>query len=185
MTGLKGSGASVTIAHAARVTAVQTAAADLVVVGGPTHGWSMTRPSTRRGAVDAARKSPEGNRHVEQDADVRGLREWIADVTGHAVRQTVRRVRHAPPGAARVERIGRSRDRSQSAPAGLAPIAAADGLLRHQVRRTRTRPAHTCARVGCGTRDRGGPVALPIASCSLSCSDPAAEGGITATGHLA
>jgi hypothetical protein len=82
--GLKGAGASVTIAHAARVTAVQTAAADVVVVGGPTHAWSMTRPSTRRGAVDAARKSPEGNRHIEQDADVRGLREWIADVSGHA-----------------------------------------------------------------------------------------------------
>jgi len=82
--GLKGSGASVTIAHAGQVTAVQTAAADLVVVGGPTHAWSMTRPSTRRGAIDAAQKSSGHDRRLEQDADVNGLREWISDVSGHA-----------------------------------------------------------------------------------------------------
>jgi hypothetical protein len=83
--GLRGNNASVTIAHAARVTAVQTAAADLIIVGGPTHAWSMTRPSTRRGAVNAAHKSSGHNRRVEQDADVKGLREWIGDVAGHAV----------------------------------------------------------------------------------------------------
>jgi len=82
--GLKDSGASVTIAHAARVTAVQTAAADLVVVGGPTHAWGMTRPSTRRSAVDAAHKSSGHDRPLEEDAAGKGLREWIADVSGHA-----------------------------------------------------------------------------------------------------
>ena len=82
--GIKGSGASVTVAHAARVTAVQTAAADLIVLGGPTHAWSMTRPSTRRGAVDAAHKSAGHARRLDQDADVTGLREWIAEVSGHS-----------------------------------------------------------------------------------------------------
>ena len=31
-------------------------AADLIVVGGPTHAHSMSRPSTRKGAADAARE---------------------------------------------------------------------------------------------------------------------------------
>lgn len=82
--GLKVSGASVTVARAADATAVQTAAADLVVVGAPTHAWSMPRPSTRRSAVDAAHRSTGHGRRVEQDADVTGLREWITDVSGHA-----------------------------------------------------------------------------------------------------
>ncbi len=41
---------------------------DLVVVGGPTHGFSMTRPSTRAGAV-----SQNGAPH----APARGIREWL------------------------------------------------------------------------------------------------------------
>lgn len=83
--GLKSTGATVTISHIARVTEAQAAAADLVVVGGPTHAWSMARPSTRRGAVDAARKSPHRDLRVEQEPDVRGLREWIADTAAHPV----------------------------------------------------------------------------------------------------
>lgn len=42
---------------------------DLVVVGGPTHAFSMTRPATRRTAVESngAASAPE-----------RGIREWLA-----------------------------------------------------------------------------------------------------------
>jgi hypothetical protein len=42
---------------------------DLVVVGGPTHGFSMTRPATREGAVtqNGAPRAPS-----------RGIREWLA-----------------------------------------------------------------------------------------------------------
>jgi hypothetical protein len=44
---------------------------DLVIVGGPTHAFSMTRPSTRRGAVEqnGAPASP-----------ARGIREWLDDL---------------------------------------------------------------------------------------------------------
>ena len=44
---------------------------DLVVVGGPTHAFSMSRPSTRDSAVQS------------QQAPVvtRGIREWLGDVT--------------------------------------------------------------------------------------------------------
>jgi len=33
---------------------------DLLVVGGPTHAWSMSRPSTRKGAPEYVRKSEGG-----------------------------------------------------------------------------------------------------------------------------
>lgn len=44
---------------------------DLVVVGGPTHAFSMSRPSTRESATE------------NQQAPVvtRGIREWLSDVT--------------------------------------------------------------------------------------------------------
>jgi Flavodoxin domain len=44
---------------------------DLVVVGGPTHAFSMTRPSTRRTAVE--------NNHAPH-APERGIREWLASL---------------------------------------------------------------------------------------------------------
>lgn len=47
--------------------------ADLVVVGGPIHAWGMTRPGTRRGAVDEARRA-----HVAPVSDGIGVREWLA-----------------------------------------------------------------------------------------------------------
>jgi len=51
--------------------------ADLVVVGGPTHVHGMSRPSTRKGAVDVAAKS-NGDVELEPDAERPGLREWFA-----------------------------------------------------------------------------------------------------------
>jgi Flavodoxin domain len=49
---------------------------DLLVVGGPTHGHGMSRPSTRKAAVDAA-EEPASDLAVEPDAEGPGLREWF------------------------------------------------------------------------------------------------------------
>ncbi len=50
--------------------------ADLVVVGGPTHVHGMSRPGTRKGAVEAAAK-PDSRQQTEPDAMGPGLREWF------------------------------------------------------------------------------------------------------------
>jgi hypothetical protein len=51
---------------------------DLLVVGGPTQGWSMSRPSTRRGATLYVAK-PESELTLEPGADTGpGVREWLA-----------------------------------------------------------------------------------------------------------
>jgi hypothetical protein len=50
--------------------------ADLVVVGGPTHVHGMSRPGTRKGAVEAAAK-PDSGQQTEPDALGPGLREWF------------------------------------------------------------------------------------------------------------
>lgn len=48
--------------------------ADVLVVGGPTHAHGMTRPSTRKAAIDTADKS---GLTVDPDADGPGVREWL------------------------------------------------------------------------------------------------------------
>jgi hypothetical protein len=48
---------------------------DLVVVGGPTHAFGMSRPSTRQSAVEQG-ADPQVTEHS-------GLREWIAGVVAH------------------------------------------------------------------------------------------------------
>ncbi|MCZ3388975.1 MAG: flavodoxin domain-containing protein [Actinomycetia bacterium] len=48
---------------------------DLVVVGGPTHAFGMSRPSTRQSAVEQG-ADPQAAEHI-------GLREWIAGVVTH------------------------------------------------------------------------------------------------------
>lgn len=57
------------------------AGAGLVVVGGPTHMHSMSRPVRRRMAVSMAHK-PDGGLALEPGADGVGLREWFADELG-------------------------------------------------------------------------------------------------------
>jgi len=53
---------------------------DLVVVGCPTHAWSMPRPATRRGAPGYVTKSG-GALRLEPGADtVPGIREWLASL---------------------------------------------------------------------------------------------------------
>jgi len=54
-------------------------AADLLVVGGPTHVHGMSRAGTRRAALDAAKK-PQSGLTVDAAADGRGVREWLASV---------------------------------------------------------------------------------------------------------
>jgi hypothetical protein len=59
----------------ARVSLLDGAA--LVVAGGPTHVHGMTRASTRKGAVDVARR-PGSGLTVDPGAEGPGLREWLA-----------------------------------------------------------------------------------------------------------
>jgi len=59
---------------------------DLVIVGGPTHAWGMSWPSTRRGATLRVSK-PGSGLVLEPGADVGpGLREWLASLGGVDVR---------------------------------------------------------------------------------------------------
>jgi hypothetical protein len=60
------------------------AAADFIVVGGPTHVHAMSRPATRNAAADAARKS-EGELVLDPDAEGTGLREWFESLGRHPV----------------------------------------------------------------------------------------------------
>ena len=59
--------------------------ADLVVVGGPTHAHGMSRPSTRKAAVEAANK-PVGGLTVEPDALGPGLRDWFGSLGRYPVK---------------------------------------------------------------------------------------------------
>jgi Flavodoxin domain len=49
---------------------------DVVVVGGPTHAHAMSRQSTRKAALDGARK-PGSVLHADPDAADVGLRDWF------------------------------------------------------------------------------------------------------------
>lgn len=53
------------------------AGVDLLVVGGPTHMHSMSRPSSRRMAVQTAGR-PDSGVTLEPGAEGEGLREWFA-----------------------------------------------------------------------------------------------------------
>jgi hypothetical protein len=52
-------------------------AAQLVVIGAPTHAWSLSRPSTRRSAAQASAK-PAAGLVLEPRATGGGVREWLA-----------------------------------------------------------------------------------------------------------
>ena len=64
-----------------QATPDRVAAADFVVVGGPTHAHGMSRPSTRQAAVEAAKK-PGTDLELDVDAMGPGLREWFAGSGG-------------------------------------------------------------------------------------------------------
>src|SRR6266496_3968547 len=66
----------VEVAPVGAVTPELLAEVDLLVVGGPTHAWDMSRPSTRQSAVATAHSGLT----LEPDADGPGLREWFASL---------------------------------------------------------------------------------------------------------
>jgi Flavodoxin len=72
--GLLASGLKVEVVHVSAATEEVVGSADLLVVGGPTHVHSMTRPGTRKAAVD---KAEAHQLVVEPGAPGVGLREWF------------------------------------------------------------------------------------------------------------
>lgn len=67
----RGIGEEATVVDVANVRVGLPSDVDLLVVGGPTHAFSMSRESTRHDAVErGAEKAHEG----------RGIREWLADL---------------------------------------------------------------------------------------------------------
>jgi hypothetical protein len=76
----------VTITPVGNLTAELLAAADLVVVGGPTHAHSLSRASSRAEGVRRA-GLPDSERQVDPDAEDPGLREWFeSGPDGHGTR---------------------------------------------------------------------------------------------------
>lgn len=69
--GLAGSGEVVVVPVEQAGPALVTDA-DLVVVGGPTHAHGMSRPSTRKAALDQAKDNP-----IDPSASGPGVREWL------------------------------------------------------------------------------------------------------------
>ncbi len=67
----------VTLVPVSRATPELVAAADLIIVGGPTHLHGMSTANSRRKAAEAARK-PGSALAMDPDADGPGLRFWLA-----------------------------------------------------------------------------------------------------------
>ena len=66
----------VTLVPVTRATPKLVAAADLLVVGGPTHVHGMSSATSRRTAAETARK--QGSRlTMDPDADGPGVRDWV------------------------------------------------------------------------------------------------------------
>ena len=72
------------------------AGTELVVVGGPTHAHSMSRPGTRKAAAEAGSKPVSGLR-IEPDATGPGMREWLGSLGRYQVKAAAFDTRvHAP-----------------------------------------------------------------------------------------
>jgi hypothetical protein len=67
---------SVDVLRMSELDAGRLAAADLLVVGGPTHAWGMSRPNTRTTASAQADKAGS-SLSLEPHATAPGLREWF------------------------------------------------------------------------------------------------------------
>src|SRR5438105_1293620 len=76
--GLRTAGSEVTVVPVSDAHDDLLEAADLVVVGGPTHAHGMSRPRTREAAVDA--RNRDHDLVLDPDAEGDGLREWFANV---------------------------------------------------------------------------------------------------------
>ena len=68
----------VTVVPVAEATAAHLAAADLVVVGGPTHAHTMSSVRSRAEAGAQAAKDPE--LALDLAADGPGIREWLVEI---------------------------------------------------------------------------------------------------------
>ena len=77
-------------------TAAVLGAADLVVVGGPTHIHGMSSTTSRKGAVADAAK-PDRDLHLDPDAEGPGLREWFEGVAALPARAAAFDTRLAGP----------------------------------------------------------------------------------------
>ena len=72
-------GTDVTVIPVAGATPELLAAADLIVAGGPTHVHGMSRPATRKSAVNEAGKH-DGQPALDADAEGPGLRDWFGSL---------------------------------------------------------------------------------------------------------
>jgi hypothetical protein len=82
---------------------------DLLVLGAPTHAWGLSRPSTRRGAAQAAQK-PGSTLQTEARVDGAGMREWLGELRCIPTRVAAFDTRmHAPLGlsGSAARKIGR------------------------------------------------------------------------------
>jgi hypothetical protein len=70
-----GGGSDVTVTSVDDVDLARVEAADLLVVGGPTHVHGMSRDATRKAAVEAAAKDDDLT--LDPDAEGAGLRDWL------------------------------------------------------------------------------------------------------------
>lgn len=67
------------VVHASEVTDTQLEAADLVVVGGPTMGHTLSNEQSRKAAVEMVEHPKSGATplHLDELANAPGLREWF------------------------------------------------------------------------------------------------------------
>jgi hypothetical protein len=71
--------------------------AELLVVGGPTHVHGMSRPGTRKAAIEAAEK-PDAGLELDPDAEGPGLRDWFDSLDRAGVMAAAFDTRmHGPP----------------------------------------------------------------------------------------
>ena len=78
----------VTLVPVTRAAPELAAAADLLVVGGPTHLHRMSTAASRRWAADAARKQGSGLT-LDPDADGPGVRGWLEGVGSLGAQNTL------------------------------------------------------------------------------------------------
>lgn len=71
------------VVHASEVTDAQVEAADLVVVGGPTMGHTLSNDQSRKAAVGMVEHPKSGTTplHLDELANAPGLREWFDRVS--------------------------------------------------------------------------------------------------------
>jgi flavodoxin len=74
--GIRAGGAEFSIAGVNEVTPEDAVANDLLVVGGPTHAHGMSRGTTRKTAIEDAKRT------YEEPTMGPGLREWIDSLSG-------------------------------------------------------------------------------------------------------